>query len=165
MPAIRSIAIKPEGTPSRPADRFARIAVQQATLVAGQGLEGDRKGSGGDRQLNIMCMATLVEMQKAGCRIDPGEMGEQIVLDDIVIESLPNGAMLRVEGGALIEVVQLRTPCSRFERIQNVTIKDAWGRVGVMARVVRGGPIRIGDSVSVVDIDRDKKSLPIEAAG
>ena len=150
MPSIVSIAIKPAGIESRPADRFARVAVECATLVEGRGIAGDCKGKG-DRHLNVMCRDTLDQMQREGCRVGPGEMGEQIVLDGIIVEQLPTGARLQLGDEAIIEVVQQRTPCSRFEQIQRTSIKKAWGRVGVMAPVNRGGAVQVGDDVRVLE--------------
>ena len=152
MPSsIISIAFKPEGIESRPPDRYARVGVDSAALIAGEGIAGDRKSGARDRHLNVMARATLDQLRLEGCRTDPGEMGEQLVLDGIDIEQLAAGTCLRLGPSAVIEVVKPRTPCSRFEQIQKMTIKTAWGRLGVMCRVVEGGPIRVGDAVAALD--------------
>jgi MOSC domain-containing protein YiiM len=147
MPNIVSIAVKPAGGESRPADRFARVVVESAELVAGQGIAGDRKSGTRDRHLNVMTRQTLDQMRAEGCRTGPGEMGEQIVLAGIDLNGLASGTQLRLGPTAIIEIVKERTPCSRFEQVQKLTIQAAWGRLGVMCRVVEGGVIRVGDEV------------------
>jgi len=44
----------------------------------------------------------------------------------------------------------VRHGCERFEAIQGRPREQAAGRLGVMARVVVGGPIRVGDPVALV---------------
>jgi MOSC domain-containing protein YiiM len=153
MPTIASIAIKPEGMESRPADRFARVAVESAELVAGRGIAGDRKAGRLDRHLNVMSRETLDGLQSDGARAGPGETGEQLVFAGIDVDRLGPGTRLRLGRAAVIEVVQRRQPCGRFEQIQRMTIKTAWGRLGVMCRVLEGGPIRLGDEVDIVGVN------------
>ena len=90
-------------------------------------------------------------MNEEGCRIAPGEMGEQIILRGIDVEALAVGDRIQLGRGACIEVTGLREPCERFERVQNFPKERAEGRVGVMARVVTGGMIRAGDTARVVE--------------
>ena len=55
MPRVTSIVFTPRDVEIRkPQDRYARVAVERTRLVEFQGIEGDAKGSSGDRQLNIM---------------------------------------------------------------------------------------------------------------
>lgn len=150
MSSVVSIAIKPDGVEQRPVDRFARIAVESARLVEGRGIDGDRKANGADRQLNVMCRETLEQMKSEGYRVGPGEMGEQIVLDGIVIEQTTPGTRIQLGETAIIEVVTNRTGCSRLENIQKMPVKQSSSRIGVMARVVRGGVIRVGDPIRVL---------------
>jgi MOSC domain-containing protein YiiM len=51
----------------------------------------------------------------------------------------------------VIEVISYRTGCDRFEAPQSKPREDAKGRLGVMAGVVTGGTIRVGDKVKVLE--------------
>src|SRR5205085_11780643 len=86
VPTIVSIAFKPANLESKPRDRYARIAVEMAELVAGKGIAEDKKGSGAERHLNVMARETLDQLQAEGCKTSPGEMGEQIVVAGIDID-------------------------------------------------------------------------------
>lgn len=150
MPAIVSIAYSPPNEVSRPADRYQRLPTQQATLLAGQGIEGDRKGKWGERQINVMSAETLALLQNEGFKTGPGEMGEQIVIAGIDFNALPVGARVQLGASAIIEVTMPRTGCDRFEHIQGKFKGLARGRLGAMVRVVAGGPIAVGDTALIL---------------
>jgi MOSC domain-containing protein YiiM len=149
MSRIDSIVSTPEGIPDpRPHFQYARVPCDAAELIEGHGIAGDQKGGTHQaRQLNIMSAATLAALQAEGFRTGPGEMGEQIVVAGIDIDGLAAGARLCLGPTAVVEVVLPRTGCGRFEKIQGKPKATVKGRLGIMARVVRGGPIRVGDSV------------------
>jgi MOSC domain-containing protein YiiM len=149
MAHIVSIAYTPEGVEQHPADHYARVALEHASLVEGRGILGDTKGKGGKRQLNIMRAETVAQLKAEGYRAAPGELGEQLVLAGLESGTLTLGARLHLGSTAIIEVTKARTPCGRFAHIQGRPQEAAEGRIGVMARVLTGGDIAVGDAVRV----------------
>ena len=147
MPHVVSIVYTPRGVERKPADRYARVPLQRATLIEGRGIAGDLKGNGGDRQLNIMRAETLAELAAQGRKTAAGEMGEQIVLAGVDPTHFNKGTRLRLGDVAIVEISIPRTGCDRFESIQGVAKKSVAGRLGVMARVITGGEIAVGDAV------------------
>src|SRR5262249_12111625 len=123
------------------------VPLAAATLTAGRGIDGDRKGAGRGRQLNVMAAHTLEQLRAEGLKTGPGEMGEQIVIEGIDAGQLASGTRLRLGDEAIIEVAQPRTGCDRFEHIQGRPPSAVAGRLGVMVRVLVGGVIRVGDAV------------------
>lgn len=150
MAHIVHIAFSPPSENPKPEDHYHRVGAERAMLIADLGIENDRKSKGGDRQINIMAAATLVQLREEGFKTGPGEMGEQIVLDGIDVNNLPAGARILLGTTAIVEVVLPRTGCGRFEHIQKKDKKLASGRMGVIVRVVKGGPIAVGDSVETL---------------
>ena len=65
MTQIASIVYRPMGQPN-PKDDYLRLDLDDATLVAGYGIEGDAKGGHPDRQLNIMSYETLTILRGQG---------------------------------------------------------------------------------------------------
>jgi MOSC domain-containing protein YiiM len=151
---VVSIVHKPEGIDPRPPDHYARVPVEAATLQAGRGIVTDRKGANPDRQLNVMALETLEQLAAEGLRTGPGQMGEQVVVSGIALERLTPRAQLRVGEEAVIEVVKPRTGCDRLRSVQGCTPAQVAGRLGVMARVVSGGTVRVGDPVNLVGPDQ-----------
>ncbi len=150
MPSIVSIAYSPPTDVPRPADHYHRAPAAEAMLLADRGIESDRKGKGGDRQLSIMSAATLAILCQEGFQTGPGQMGEQLVLEGIDVDSLPAGSKLRLGPSAIVEVLIPRTGCDRFERIQGKHKKLVRGRLGIIARVTASGKIAVGDVVSLM---------------
>ncbi|HKB01892.1 MAG TPA: MOSC domain-containing protein [Gemmataceae bacterium] len=147
MPHIVSITYTPAGVERKPADYYARVPVDRAALVEGQGIEGDLKGGRGRRQLNVMFAEALAGLAAEGRQVGPGQMGEQLVIAGLDPAAFAEGSRLRLGPTAVIEVTLPRTGCERFEHIQGVPKELVAGRLGVMARVVAGGEVALGDEV------------------
>jgi MOSC domain-containing protein YiiM len=147
---IVSIAYTPRDVERRPTDRYARVPVERATLVEQKGIQGDVKGSGGARQLNVLRAETLAELAAEGRKTGPGEMGEQLVIAGLDPSAFVEGTRLQLGDSAVIEVGIPRTGCSRFEYIQGTAKQSVAGRLGVLARVVAGGEVSVGEGVVVV---------------
>jgi MOSC domain-containing protein YiiM/predicted O-methyltransferase YrrM len=152
---IVSIVHKPAGIDPRPPDHYARVPLQAANLEVGRGIVTDRKGSRPERQLNVMALESLETLRAEGYRTAPGEMGEQIVISGIAIDRLPAGRRLRLGAEVVIEVFKPRTGCDRLQRIQGCTPADVANRLGVMACVLAGGTIQVGDTVVLDDPEGD----------
>lgn len=128
---------------------FIREPLAEAELVAGRGLRGDRKaGHNPNRQINLLSAEWLAEAAARGYRAGPGEFGEQLVAEGLDVGALPPGTRVRLGEAAALEIVKGRTGCSRLEAAQGKPIAGL-GPVGVMAKVVSGGLIRVGDPVVV----------------
>lgn len=146
---IVSITYRPAHIEQRPADYFARLPLDRATLIEGHGIEGDTKGRWQNRELNVMRAETVERLREEEFRTRPGELGEQLVIAGLEPDLLVPGVRLHLGASAVIEITCPRTPCSRFAHIQGQPIKAARDKLGVMARVVRGGDIAVGDTATV----------------
>lgn len=150
MAEIYSLVYRPEN--EHPADHYLRVPFETVSLVAGKGIEGDWNGDGNPaRQLNIMTYETMVELQQEGFKAQPGQLGEQIAVRGLDVNTLAAGTQLQFGDNAVIEIIKPRTGCDRFEAIQGKPRTDAANRLGMMARVVTGGQVRVGDSVTVLE--------------
>jgi MOSC domain-containing protein YiiM len=150
MPKIVSIAYSPLNAERKPPSHYSRVSHDSAVLIEGVGIEGDAKSGAQTRHLNIMAAEMLEVLRSEGFHTGPGEMGEQIIVSEIDLTSLKAGDRLRFGDGATIEMVVPRTGCDRFERIQGHPKGSVKGRLGIIARVVASGAIRVGDSVQLI---------------
>jgi MOSC domain-containing protein YiiM len=150
---VVSIVFKPTHLPSRPADHYTREPLTECNLVAGYGIEGDRKGGKADRDINLMSAEDLASLAEAGFHTGPGQMGEQIVVAEVEVQRLRPGDRLLLGSGACLEVVKPRTGCQRLKEIQGLPLTASSGGLGVMMRVVAGGVVRVGDAVCVEPAD------------
>ena len=152
MATIVSIVYRPADVPPAPADRYARVELERAELLSGRGIRGDRKGRHPKRQLNVMGQATLEALHHEGMQTTPGAMGEQLVIGGLAepLEAMAAGTRLQLGEQAVIELLEPRTGCERFETIQGRPAGEVAGRLGMMARVLQDGPIARGDRVRVL---------------
>ena len=129
---------------------FNRHPLPEAMLFAGYGIDGDRKGGHPNRNLNIMDQEMLDALAAEGYPTGPGVLGENLILRGVHLAAQPEGARLRIGLEAVIEVVRLREPCYKLTALDPRMPDSVIDRVGVMARVVESGMIRVGDAVAVI---------------
>ena len=63
----------------------------------------------------------------------------------------PQGNLRSIGQQVLVEMVALREPCYKLTALDARMPDCVIGRVGVMARVLEGGVVRVGDAVEVMD--------------
>jgi MOSC domain-containing protein YiiM len=137
----------------RPARREPMRIVTEAELVTGRGLAGDRYSRlEGSRQV------TLIEAESL--RTAAGYLGLDALAPDAVRRNLVTeginllalkGRRFRI-GDAVLETTGECHPCSRMEETLGVGGYNALrGHGGITARVLQGGPVRIGDPVERID--------------
>lgn len=148
---IISICYQPDV--SRLEDKqFNRVPVESIELIAGHGIKGDRKaGRNPKRQINIMSMNTVEALRDLGFQVNPGELGEQLVIDDVDVVNLPIGTQIQLGDSAIIELTMVRTGCEWLEMIHGQSKDEAVNRLGMLAKVVEGGMIAVDDMIQVCE--------------
>ena len=62
---------------------------------------------------------------------------------------LPAGTRLRLGGSAVLEITAICEPCFRMDEIRDGLRAELEGRRGMLARVVEGGTIGVGDAIRI----------------
>jgi len=128
----------------------SKANVEEAVLVAAHGIEGDAHAGDWHRQVSLLAIESVELMQERGARVGPGDFGENITTRGIELSALAVGARLAI-GEAELEITQIgkdcRKPCSIYEQIGDCVMP----RDGVFARVLRGGAVRVGDAIDLID--------------
>lgn len=162
MKTVRDLMIPPAHIQGRvealvvrgqPRDRARRI--EQTVALAGIGLADDRLGQRGEAELSTR-QVTLIQHEHLpliaalarSTPLDPIDLRRNIVVSGINLLALKK-ARLRV-GEAVLEIVGPCAPCSRMEEVIGPGGYAAMrGHGGMTARILEGGAIRVGDTVSV----------------
>jgi len=133
--------------PERLAPMQAR---EEATLVTARGVLGDHGNSrtGGKRQVTLLQAEHLDVIAKLVRR---AEVSPLLLRRNLVVEGI-NLLALRAcrftVGGVLLEGTGTCDPCSKMERALGVGGYNALrGHGGILARVLEGGVVRLGDEV------------------
>ena len=154
--------------------RFSKHPVPDLTLIAGQGVLGDahcgvtvkhRSRVSRDpsqpnlRQVHLIGAELLDEVTAKGLPVAPGEMGENVTLRGLDLLSLPRGTVLHLGHEAVVELTGLRNPCAQIDAFRpgllaEMLPRGADGQVirraGVMAIVLTGGVVHVGDTVRAI---------------
>jgi MOSC domain-containing protein YiiM len=152
---------------------FSKEVVPYIDLVAGLGVEGDAH-SGNKvkhrsrvvrdpsqpnlRQVHLVHSELFTELADAGFSICPGEIGENVSTAGVDLLQLPTRTRLRLGSSAVIEITGLRNPCKQLDKFQAGLMAATLGRsadgslvrkAGVMAIVLVGGRVHVGDAIQV----------------
>ncbi|MCD2514576.1 MOSC domain-containing protein [Comamonas endophytica] len=118
--------------------------VTHAQAIAGHGLAGDRHASPlSPRQLLV---AGSVAYGHWG--LPPASLRENLLVD-FSSEQLGSGDLVRVGNEVILWMTFLCEPCGLLERRCPGTLKTIGAHRGMLARVLRGGEMRLGDSIAV----------------
>ncbi len=114
--------------------------------VTGLGLEGDHHARADSaRQVLLMDEETLTALG-----LSAGHVRENITTRGIELKTLVVGARLRA-GAAVLEITKSCAPCELIEDIREGLRAQMEGQRGMLARVVEGGILKIGDTIEVVN--------------
>lgn len=102
-----------------------------------------------ERAVSLQDIEILEQLRTEGYALDPGAAGENLTLSGVRVNGCAAGDRLRFSGGVVLELVAPRKPCYVLDAIDPRLKDDLVGRCGYMARVVTGGTIRPGETVSV----------------
>jgi MOSC domain-containing protein YiiM len=125
--------------------------VGQAELKEGFGLVGDAHGGDWHRQVSLLAIESIDKMRAAGLDVGPGDFAENLTTQGLNLYSLPIGTRLRVGASVLLEMTQIGKECHDRCAIYHQAGDCVMPREGVFAIVVKGGPVKAGDSVEVLD--------------
>ncbi len=119
--------------------------INPARALENLGLEGDRHAMpDGKRQVLLMPAEVLDKLD-----IPVGAVKENITTRGIDLMRLGSGTRLQI-GDALFELTKVCEPCSRMDEIRRGLQDELEGQRGMLARVLRGGELRVGDVIKVV---------------
>ncbi len=121
---------------------------ESVNIIAGLGIEGDRhanhEGVRKARQVLLMDEETLEAFGLAH-----GEVRENITTSGLDLTFLQEGQRLALGGEVVLQITGHCAPCARMDEIRPGLRLELDGKRGMLASVVRGGTIRVGDAIEV----------------
>jgi MOSC domain-containing protein YiiM len=126
--------------------------VPEATLLVELGLAGDAHAEGGKRQVSLLAIESIDKMRAAGAAVNPGDFAENLTTRGIAVETLPIGTHLKIGEEAEVIVTQIGKACHKGCAIRDLVGDCIMPREGIFARVIKGGRVRPGDVIEVLDV-------------
>ena len=124
--------------------------IEAGVLIENFGLEGDAHAGHWHRQVSLLGVESI-EKAKLGPTngLCHGVFAENITTRGITLYELPVGARLKI-GEAELEISQIGKECHAGCQISKLVGQCVMPREGVFATVKRGGVIKPGDTIEVV---------------
>ena len=124
--------------------------VGSATFIEGFGIEGDRhavkSGARTVRQVLLMDEDTL-----EGFGLGIGQVRENVTVRGIDLHEVPAGQRLALGDDVIVEITQFCAPCERMEEVRPGLREELFEQRGMLATVISGGAVNVGDQVQVVE--------------
>jgi len=118
----------------------SKTNVERIRLLEDHGVEGDAHAGPGARQVSLIGMETIRKMREMGYDVSPGDFGENITTDGVVLYEIPVGTRLRA-GDVELVVTQIGKECHRGCAIRQKIGDCPMPREGIFAAVKKGGEI------------------------
>ncbi|MCE5344049.1 MAG: MOSC domain-containing protein [Eubacteriales bacterium] len=127
-------------------------AVDEIHLALGVGIVGDAHAGNWHRQISLLAEESVDSMRALGLKtLKPGAFAENINTEGIELKSLPVGTQLTL-GDCLLAITQIGKECHNDGcAIQKATGRCVMPTEGIFAIVLRGGTVRKGDAITVVE--------------
>ncbi|WCM89258.1 MOSC domain-containing protein [Acidovorax sp. NCPPB 3576] len=110
--------------------------------MAEQGILGDRHANRlSPRQVLLAGTDAYRDLQ-----LPPLTLSENLLID-LPTAGLCSGSLLKIGPEVVLWITFQCEPCARLERRQPGVVKALKGRRGVLARVLQGGSMRVGDAI------------------
>jgi MOSC domain-containing protein YiiM len=120
-------------------------------------MEGDAHAGPWHRQVSLLAAEDTEEMRRTLPDLKPGGFAENLLLSGVDLSALGLGSRLRLGGETDLTVTQLGKACHRRCAIYYQAGDCIMPRLGLFARVLRGGTVVTGDTAEVLWVVPRKK--------
>jgi MOSC domain-containing protein YiiM len=150
---IFQLNVSPGGVP--------KVAVCEAAVTE-LGMDGDEHRfpdihGGPERALCLFSLERILELQAEGHPIFPGAVGENVTISGLDWNRLTPGNRLALGDEVLVELTRYTTPCNTIPaffvdgKYQRISQKLHPGYSRIYARVLKGGTLRVGQPVELLN--------------
>jgi MOSC domain-containing protein YiiM len=117
---------------------------ERVRAIESQGLEGCAHANPPRREV---LLASKEHLDAVG--VDPGAIRENVTVEGADVHAWPPGQRVKV-GGAVLEITMVCDPCHRMDELRAGLRGEIDGKRGMLAHVVEGGEISLGDPIEVL---------------
>lgn len=131
-----------------PARQAPLLRPAEATAVEGHGLQGDHRAAGRAGRKRQVTLIQAEDLAVIAALMGQATYDPALFRRNLVVSGLPLAAVGKGQvqiGEVLLELTGPCEPCHRIEAALGPGGEAAaWGHCGFTARVLRGGPLRVG---------------------
>ncbi len=122
--------------------------VESVQLKIDFGIVGDVHAGTKNRQVSLLAMEAIDKMKSKGLKLKPGDFAENITTQGIDLLSLKIGDRLRIGQDVMLEISQIGKKCHTKCSIYYQAGDCVMPREGMFTRVLNGGVIKQGDTIT-----------------
>ena len=128
-----------------------KTPIKDGLFIEEHGLKNDAHAGKWHRQVSLLAQESIDKMIKMGVNdLDAGKFAENITTEGIVLHELPVGTRVKI-GETVQEVTQIGKECHKGCAIKNQVGMCIMPTEGIFTRVIKGGVVREGDSIEILD--------------
>ncbi|MDR4497365.1 MAG: MOSC domain-containing protein [Candidatus Scalindua sp.] len=120
-------------------------------MIENYGLEGDAHAGPWHRQISLLSRESRLIMENKGIKLEDGDFGENLMTEGIDLSKLTIGSLLRVNNDVLLRITQIGKECHDRCNIYYQVGDCIMPREGLFAEVLKGGTIRVNDTIEVLN--------------
>lgn len=149
---VFQINISDGGVPKCP----VRAAEITALGVTGDTQKNREVHGGPERALCLFSLERIMALQEEGHPVFPGSTGENLTVSGLPWDEMVPGVRLLLGSEVRIEITSFTAPCPKIAEsfvegnFRRCSQDDHPGSSRVYARVLRPGPLRVGDAISLI---------------
>ena len=119
-------------------------ARERVRAIESQGFEGCAHANPPRREVLLVSKEHLDAVG-----VEPGATRENVTVEGADVHSWPVGQRVQV-GEAVVEITMVCDPCHRMDELRAGLRSELDGRRGMLAHVVEGGEIALGDPIELL---------------
>ena len=139
MATVAGLFVSPERGSGRSEPR------ERVRALEGQGLDGCAHANPPKREVLFVSSEHLDSVG-----VEPGAIRENLTVTGTDVEQWPVGQRVRVGDEAVFEITMVCDPCHRMDELRQGLRAELQGRRGMLARVVEGGEVAVGDEIELL---------------
>lgn len=124
--------------------------VQEAEFIKEYGIAGDAHAGRWHRQVSLLSNEKIEAFKNRGAEVAEGAFGENLIVEGFDFGTFPLGARFQC-GDVVLELTQIGKECHTGCEIYKKMGDCIMPREGVFTRVIKGGIIREGDEMTVLE--------------
>jgi MOSC domain-containing protein YiiM len=120
------------------------VGHERLRAIAGQGMDGCAHANPPKREVLFVSSEHLDSVG-----VEPGAIRENLTVEGADVQQWPIGQRVQV-GEAVFEITMVCDPCQRMDDLRQGLRAELDDRRGMLARVVEGGEVAVGDEVQLL---------------
>ena len=124
--------------------------VETAELIENHGIKDDAHAGDWHRQLSFLASESIENASTPDFKLNFGDFAENIATTGIDWKNQPIGQVFTLGDDAVVEITQIGKECHQKCAIYYRTGDCIMPKEGVFAKILKGGVIKVGDTIKRV---------------